>query len=95
MRTLLMIAIGVALAFAFDAIAAARNKRDATRALDGGWWFIGIWVAVSAVDFGVGVATGHTIWLELAVHALIFVVPAAVAWYLSRQRRAAGATRMR
>jgi hypothetical protein len=87
MRTFLMTAIGVALAFAFDAIAAALHKRDATRAIDGGRWFIGIWLVVSAVDFAVGVATGHAASLELAVHALIFTVPALVGWYLSRKRR--------
>jgi hypothetical protein len=90
MRTFLMTAIGVALAFAFDAIVAALNKRKATPAIDGGRWFIWIWLAVSAVDFGVGVATGHAVSLELAVHALIFAVPAAAGWYLSRRRRAPG-----
>ena len=92
MRTFLVIVIGVALAFAFDAAAAALKKRSATRAIDGGPWFIGIWLVVSTVDFGVGVQTGHAVSLELAVHALIFAVPAALAWYLSRRRRPPGAT---
>jgi hypothetical protein len=86
MRTLIVIVIGVALAFAFDAIAAAINQRRVTRGIDGGWLFIWAWLLVTVADFGVGVATGHPMLAEIAIHALIFVVPAGVAWYLSRRR---------
>jgi hypothetical protein len=30
--------------------------------------------------------TGHPVLAEFAIHLAIFVVPAAVAWYLSRRR---------
>ena len=86
MRTLIAIVIGVALAFALDAIVAAVNSRRVTRGVDGGWLFIWAWLLISVADFGVGVATGHPVLVEVAVHALIFVVPAGVAWYLSRRR---------
>ena len=86
MRTLIVIVIGVVLAFAFDAIAAAINKRRVAHGIDGGWLFIWAWLLISVADFGVGVATGHPVLAEVAIHALIFIVPAGVAWYLSRRR---------
>jgi len=86
MRTLVAIVIGVVLAFAFDAVAAAINKHRIRRGIDGGWLFIWAWLLVTVADFGVGVATGHRVLAEVAIHALIFVVPAGAAWYLSRQR---------
>ena len=86
MRSFIVIVIGVALAFAFDAIAAAVNSRRVTRGLDGGWLFIWAWLLIAVADFGVGVVTGHPVFAEVAIHALIFLVPAAVAWYLSRRR---------
>ena len=87
MRTFLIIAFGVVLAVAFDFIAAAMAKRGAARNSDGGRIFIWVWLAFTLVDFVVGVAVGHGILLELAIHALLFAVPAMAAWYLSRRRR--------
>jgi hypothetical protein len=86
MRTFLVIVVGVALAVAFDLAAAAYNRRG--RNIDGGRWFIWAWLVFALADFGVGVAAGHGALLELAIHALVFAVPAAVAWHLSRRRRA-------
>jgi hypothetical protein len=86
MRTFVVIAIGVALAVAFDVLAAAINSRRVTRGLDGGRLFVWAWLAVALADFGVGVATGHPVLAEIAIHALIFAVPAAVAWILTRRR---------
>jgi len=86
MRTFIVIVIGIVLAGAFDAIAAMVNDRRVTRGIDGGWLFIWAWLLVAVADFGVGVATGHPVLAEMAIHLLIFVVPAAVAWYLSRRR---------
>ena len=91
MRTLLMTVIGVALAVAFDAVVAMLHQRRKSRDADGARLFIWIWLAITIVDFWVGVEDGHGILLELGVHLLIFVVPAAAAWYLSRRRRAAAA----
>lgn len=86
MRTLVVIVIGIALAAAFDAIGAAVNDRRVTRGIDGGWLFIWAWLLVAIADLGVGVVTGHPVLAELAIHLAIFIVPAALAWYLSRRR---------
>jgi hypothetical protein len=86
MRTLVVIVVGIALAGAFDAIAAMVNARRVTRGVDGGWLFIWTWLLVAVADFGVGIVTGHPVFAEIAIHLLIFVVPAAVAWFLSRRR---------
>ena len=88
MRTLLMTVIGVAFAVAFDAAVAALHQRGKSRGADGALLFIWIWLAITIVDFWVGVEEGHAVSLELGVHALIFIVPAAAAWYLSRLRQA-------
>lgn len=88
MRTLVVMVIGVALAFAFDTIAAVLNKRGAARTLDGGRLFIWIWLGIMLADFYVGVSAGNTVSLELGVHALLFALPAGVGWLLSRRRRA-------
>jgi FtsH-binding integral membrane protein len=86
MRTLIVIVIGIALAGVFDAIGAAVNDRRVTRGIDGGWLFIWAWLMAAIADFGVGVVTGHPVLAEFAIHLAIFVVPAAVAWYLSHRR---------
>jgi hypothetical protein len=88
MRMTLIIALGVALAAAFDFFAAALSgRRVGPRSIDGGRIFMWVWLAFTLVDFVVGVMAGHGALLELAIHALIFAVPAAAAWYLSRRRR--------
>ena len=87
MRTTLIIALGVALAAAFDFFAAALSgRRVGARSIDGGRIFIWTWLAFTLVDFAIGVQAGHGALLELAIHALVFAVPAAAAWYLSRRR---------
>ena len=87
MRTTLIIALGAALAAAFDFLAALSVRRGAARGIDGGRIFIWAWLAFTLVDFVVGVMAGHGVMLELAIHALVFAVPATLAWYLSRRRR--------
>jgi len=88
MRTTLIIILGVALAAAFDFFAAALSaRRVGERSIRGGRIFIWTWLAFTLADFVLGVQAGHGLLLELAIHALVFTVPAAVAWYLSRRRR--------
>ncbi|HEX5865991.1 MAG TPA: hypothetical protein VF014_17325 [Casimicrobiaceae bacterium] len=89
MRTLLMTAIGVAFAVVIDVVVAALHQRGKSRGADGGALFIWMWLGITIVDFWIGVEEGHGVSLEVGVHALIFGAPAAVAWYLSRRRRAA------
>ena len=88
MRTLLMTVIGIALAVAFTVVFEMLHRRGKSRDADGARLFILIWLAITVVDFWIGVEEGHAVSLELGVHALIFIVPAAAAWYLSRRRRA-------
>ncbi|HEX9276804.1 MAG TPA: hypothetical protein VGA51_10470 [Casimicrobiaceae bacterium] len=88
MRTLLVTVIGLALAVAFDVVFELLRRRGKSGGADGARFFIWIWLAITIVDFWVGVEEGHGVPLELGVHALIFIVPAAAAWYLSRRRRA-------
>jgi hypothetical protein len=83
-----MMVIGVAFAVAFDVVVVMLHQRGKSRGADGARLFIWIWLAITIVDFWVGVEEGHAVSLELGVHALIFIVPAAAAWYLSRRRRA-------
>ncbi len=89
MRTLLMVAIGIVLALAFDAVTAVLPRRGMGRGNDGGVLFVCIWLAVAAVDFWIGVDAGNAVGLELGVHLLIFALPAALAWHLSRRRTVA------
>jgi hypothetical protein len=91
MRTLLMIVVGVALAVALDAVAAILQRRGSPRAFGASRLFVLIWLGIVVVDFGFGVAAGYSPALELAVHALIFAVPAAAAWILGRRRRSSAA----
>ena len=86
MRTLLITVIGLALAVAFDVAVEMLRRRGKSRSADGARLFIWICLAISIVDCWVGIEEGHGVSLELGVHALIFIVPAAAAWYLSRRR---------
>jgi hypothetical protein len=89
MRTAIVILIGVVLAVAFDAGAAAWNRR-ANRNIDGARAFLWAWLTFTLADFAIGVAAGHGAVVELAIHALVFAVPSAVAVVLSRRRLSRG-----
>jgi hypothetical protein len=88
MRTAAMIVVGVVLAIAFDLIVAALKARGRARETDAGRLFILTWLGIMIVDFYAGVSEGNAVPLELSVHALLFVVPAGAAWWLSRRRQA-------
>jgi hypothetical protein len=54
------------------------NRRG--NAVNGSWIFIWVWLAVSVVNGGIGViVAGYSIATELAVHIVIFGVPAVIA----------------
>jgi hypothetical protein len=86
MRTATMIVIGVVVALAFDLVVAALKARGHARETDAGRLFMLIWLGIMIVDFYIGVSEGNTVPLELGAHALVFAVPAAVAWWLTRHR---------
>jgi hypothetical protein len=91
MHMLTMTAIGLLLLAVVHFGTAMLNRRRAGRPLNGHYAFICVWLAVSAVNFFIGVVVaGYGVLTELAVHAVIFGVPAGIAWYLARhgaQRR--------
>ena len=88
MRTLLVIIIGIAVLFAVIAIVSALNKGRSGKPIDGAITFLWLWLVFAITDGYVGVNAGHDLGLELALHALVFAVPAALAWHLSRRGRA-------
>jgi hypothetical protein len=86
-RTLIVILIGIVLAVAVRAVAGALARRRAGEHGDGSKLFIGLWAAFVVVDGYVGVTAGHSVASELAIHALVFVIPAGLAWYLAQRGR--------
>ena len=92
MHILMMTAIGLAVFTAFAWSAGVLGKRRSGRcAIDGALPFVGLWFVVSAIDFGVGVfGAGYSVLAELGAHAIIFGVPAGVAWCCSRRHGARG-----
>jgi hypothetical protein len=92
MRTLALTSLGLVLLIAFIAIAGTLKKRPGPPAFNAPRAFVFLWLGVSAAHFYIGVfREGHPVGMELAIHAVIFGVPALVAWYLSRRSRASGA----
>lgn len=87
MRTLIVIIIGIAVLFVFIALAAALSKRRAGNPLDGAMIFVWAWLVFAFIDCCLGVSAGHGLAMELMIHALLFALPAGLAWYLSRQHR--------
>ena len=88
MHTLTVTSIGIVLLSAFIFVASSINKRKNKRAIDGAWIFIWFWLAVSIVNFCVGVfVADYPVATELGVHIVVFGLPAGVAWYLSRKFR--------
>lgn len=88
MRTFALTSLGVVLLLAFVAIAATLKKRPGPPAFNAPRAFIFLWLGISAAHFYIGVfREGYPIAIELAVHAIIFGVPAGLAWYLARRSR--------
>lgn len=86
MRTLIVIVIGVVLALTFVFGANYINKGKSEPIVNGLSWFIGLWLAFCVVDFCIGVfKAGYGPLEELGVHLVVFAVPVAAAWFLSRQ----------
>jgi hypothetical protein len=87
MHTLAMTTAGLVLLLVFHYGAKVLNRGRA-RALDGAFIFIWVWLLVSAVNFTLGVLVANIpVLTEIAVHLVVFGLPAAVAWYLSRRAR--------
>jgi hypothetical protein len=93
LRTLLVILIGITALFASVGVASTLNKGRSGRPIDGAMVFVWLWLGFVLVDCYIGVRAGHGLALELAIHALVFAVPAALAWYLSRRNQRIGDAR--
>jgi hypothetical protein len=91
-RTLALTSLGLVLLLAFVAIGATRNKGQGSPAFNAPRAFIFLWLGISAAHFYIGVfREGYPIAMELAIHAIIFGIPAGVAWYLWRRSRPSSA----
>lgn len=92
MRTVILTLIGILLLFAFVAWANAVNRRKGARTINGPRAFVFVWLGISLAHLFIGVVReGYPVLLEVGIHAVIFGVPALLAWYLSRRSRATGA----
>ncbi len=88
MHTLRLTVIGLILLSVFVFVAAQINARKDKRTVDGAYLFVWVWLAVSIVNFCVGVfVANYSFATEIAVHVVVFGLPAGVAWYLSRKFR--------
>jgi len=89
MHTVRLTLIGLILLSVFVFVAAQINQRKSQTTVNGARLFILVWLVVSTLNFCVGVfVANYSATTELAVHLVVFGLPAGVAWYLSRRRRA-------
>lgn len=88
MHTLTITLIGLILLSVFIFVAAQINQRKNRPAVDGAYFFIWVWLVASIANFCIGVfIAGYSVLAELAVHVVVFGLPAGVAWFLSRRFR--------
>jgi FtsH-binding integral membrane protein len=86
MHTLRITLIGLILLSLFVFVAAQINRRKNRQDVNGGRLFILVWLVVSIANFSVGVfIAGYSVLTELGVHVVVFGLPAAVAWFMSRK----------
>jgi len=83
MHILIVTAIGIVVLGAF--VLGGRLLNTATGLTDGAYYFIWFWLAASVINgiFGV-VRAGIPVINEIGAFIPIFGIPAAIAWYLSR-----------
>jgi hypothetical protein len=87
-HTLTVTLSGLVLLLVFLFVANSINKRKNKRVIDAAWIFIWFWLAVSIVNFCVGVfVANYPVATELGVHIVVFGLPAGIAWYLLRKFR--------
>lgn len=86
MHTLRITLIGLILLSLFVFVAAQINQRKNRPPVDGANLFLWLWLVVSIANFCVGVfIAGYSVLTELGVHLVVFGLPAAVAWFMSRK----------
>lgn len=77
MRTLILLVVGVAVAYVFYRCAPAGRRKLAA----GG--FTLLWLAVCAWNLYTGLAHGYSLAEEVPIHLVLFGVPTALAWVLA------------
>jgi hypothetical protein len=88
MRTLIIVAIGMAVMLLFLAAAHFVNKSRGAGFMDGGRLFIWFWLVATVLNGAYGFfAHGISLLVELMVFVIVFGAPAGAAWYLSRMIR--------
>lgn len=88
MRTLVIVAIGMAIMLLFLVVAHFVNKSRGAGFTDGGRLFIWFWLVATVLNGAYGFfAHGVSLLVEIAVFAILFGAPAGCAWYLSRMIR--------
>lgn len=87
MHTLRMTITGLVVLAVFVLAAWLWNRSQGKR-IDGAWIFIWVWLAAALINLLVGVfAAGISLATEILVLLVVFGIPAAAAWYLSRRFR--------
>lgn len=76
MRTLVIVAVGLALAFLSLRFAPAQFRTLAAVA------FSLLWFVVAVLNLRVGLSHGYTLAQELPIHLVLYGVPTAAAWGL-------------
>jgi len=88
MHTLRITLVGLILLSLFVFVASQINQRKNRPPVDGAYLFIWVWLVASIANFFVGVfVAGYSVLTELAVHVVVFGVPAGVAWFMSHRFR--------
>ncbi len=80
MRTLIVVAIGLAVTFAFAYAAQALHRAPAVGAI----LFIPCWFVFCGLDLIVGVRSGYSLIEELGIHLVVFILPASGGWLAAR-----------
>ncbi len=81
MRTLVLVAIGMLLAYGALRLAPAARRRLAAGGFALAWLLVVLW------NLRTGLAHGYTLQEELPIHALLFAVPVALAAWLAFRAR--------
>lgn len=81
MRTLILLAIGLAILAFMLWISTPARKRLAA------WIFTGVWLLFTLFNLRTGLSHGYSLQEELPIHVLLFAVPAVAAWWFSRRSK--------
>lgn len=83
MSMLAVTVAGLALLFVFILVSRLANRTGG--GAGGAKIFIWVWLLIAAVYCGYGIFKGFSVLLEAGVFAVIFGVPALVAWFAARK----------